>query len=180
MMRFVVTLAVGLALAFALLSEPHAQTAEERVKATFLYRFASFVSWPAGAFPDQQAPIRLCVIGAEPLARELQHAVVGQSVEGRAFAVIQIANPSAAAQCHLVYAVGERVDDTLRAVHALPVLTVTDGEVDHGDVRGIIHFVVVDNRVRFHIDDARAAESHLSIDPRLLGLAVSVRRRASS
>jgi hypothetical protein len=68
----------------------------------------------------------------------------------------------------------------LRAGYGQPILTVTDGEVDRGNVRGMVHFVIVDSRVRFYIDDARAAESHLGIDPRLLGLAVSVRRRASS
>jgi hypothetical protein len=61
----------------------------------------------------------------------------------------------------------------------LPVLTVTDSS-GGGGARGMIHFVVVDSHVRFHIDDARAAQSHIPIDPRLLGVALSVRRRASS
>lgn len=180
MTRFVITLGLAVAALFTAFAEPRAQTAEEQVKATFLYRFVSFVSWPAAIFADQQTPIRLCVIGAEPLARVLARAVVNQRVDGRAFEVRQLTNPSSAMQCQLVYVAGERVDDTLRAVHGRPILTVTDGEVDRGDVRGMIHFVVVANRVRFHIDDARAAESRLSIDPRLLGLAVSVRRRETS
>ncbi|MFZ2032044.1 MAG: YfiR family protein [Vitreimonas sp.] len=179
-MRFAISLGVALAATLAVFAEPRAQTSEEQVKATFLYRFASYVSWPASAFSDQQAPIRLCVIGAEPLARVLQRATATQRVDGRPFEVRELTNPSAAAQCQLIYVAGERVYDTLRAVHGRPVLTVTDGEVDRGDVRGIVHFVIVENRVRFHIDDARAAESHLSIDPRLLGLAVSVRRRETS
>ena len=179
-MRSIAMLGLVIAASLAMFVEPRAQTAEEQVKATFLYRFVSFVSWPAGSFADQQTPIRVCVIGAEPLARVLGRAVMNQRVEGRAFDVRQLTSPSAAVQCQVVYVAGERVEDTLRAVHGRPVLTVTDGEVDRGDVRGMIHFVIIESRVRFHIDDARAAESHLLIDPRLLGLAVSVRRRETS
>jgi hypothetical protein len=58
------------------------------------------------------------------------------------------------------------------------VLTVTDASTD-GRVRGMIHFVVVDNRVRFHIDQVRASESGLAISSRLLALALSVRRKAA-
>jgi hypothetical protein len=179
-LRFVATLGLAIATMLAASGQTRAQTAEEQVKATFLYRFVSFVSWPAATFVAPQTPIRLCIIGAEPLARVLERAVVNQRVDGRAFEVRQLTNPGAAVQCQLVYVAGERVDDTLRAVHGRPILTVTDGEVDRGDMRGMIHFVVVEHRVRFHIDDARAAESDLSIDPRLLGLAVSVRRRETS
>jgi hypothetical protein len=152
-----------------------AQMSGEAVKATFLYRFASFVTWPPAAFADPSAPISICVIGSEPFAHALERAVAGQRVEGRAFAVRRLT--SASASCHVVYVVGERVQDTLRAMRGRPVLTVTDGAVGPGGARGMIHFVVVDDRIRFHIDEARAAESGLFMSSRLLTLAVSVRRR---
>ena len=157
-----------------------AQTSEQLVKATFLYRFASFVTWPASAFADPQTPIRICVMGADPFAQMLERVVVNQRVDGRAFEVRRLDSVTGASQCHVVYVVGDRVDDVLRGVHGLPVLTITDGSMSGGDTRGIIHFVIVDDRVRFHIDDARAAESGLFMSSRLLSLAVSVRRRASS
>jgi uncharacterized protein DUF4154 len=157
-----------------------AQTAEDLVKATFLYRFASFVTWPDGVFADPQAPIRICVIGAEPLATQLQRVAASQHVGGRGFEVRRLFYARSVEGCDIAYVVGDRVGDALRDAYGHPVLTVTDGEVDRGNARGIIHFVVVDRRVRFYIDDARAAEGRLSIDPRLLGLAVSVRRRSGS
>ncbi|HVK81617.1 MAG TPA: YfiR family protein [Verrucomicrobiae bacterium] len=58
---------------------------------------------------------------------------------------------------------------------ARPVLTITDSA--SGEERGIIHFTFVDNRVRFYVDDASAAASGLNIDPRLLNVALGVRRR---
>ncbi|MGD9964960.1 MAG: YfiR family protein [Hyphomonadaceae bacterium] len=156
-----------------------AQTSDELVKATFLYRFASFVTWPSGAFASADAPIVLCVIGADSFARALRTAARGQSVNGRSFEVRRLGDPAGARQCHAVYVAGFRAADTLRAVRGAPVLTVTDGAIGD-EVRGVIHFVIVDDRVRFHIDDARAAEADLFLSSRLLSIAVSVRRRATA
>lgn len=164
-------------LALAVAAAPvRAQTAQEAVKATFVYRFASFVRWPQDTFVDAAAPIRICVIGANPFARTLERAVEGQHAGARGFEVVRAATAADIANCQAVYVVGERAEATLQEAHHRSVLTITDG----GGVRGMIHFAVVDDRVRFYIDDARAAESGLAIDPRLLSLAISVRRRAAS
>jgi hypothetical protein len=153
-----------------------AQTSQEEVKATFIYRFASFVAWPSSAFSEPASSVRVCVIGADPLARALQRVAATQRVGARAFDVRRVANPEEVGGCHLLYVVGERTEAALRAARRHPVLTITDG----GGDRGIIHFTVVDARVRFYIDDALAEESDLSVDPRLLSLALAVRRRQLS
>jgi hypothetical protein len=44
--------------------------------------------------------------------------------------------------------------------------------------KGIVNFVIVDDRVRFEIDDAEAARRGLRISSKLLSLAVSVKPRA--
>jgi len=165
------------AIVLAIAAAPvRAQTAQEAVKATFVYRFASFVSWPQDAFADPNAPVRLCVIGAAPFARSLQQAVSGQHVGARSFQVTQLAGAAQLNACQVAYVVGERTEATLQQARGHSVLTITDG----GGERGMIHFALVDDRVRFYIDDARAAESRIAIDPRLLSLAISVRRRTGS
>jgi hypothetical protein len=171
--------AIGAALA-ANVEEPRAQqsvSGEDTVKATFLYRFASFVEWPAEAFSAPDAPIRICVAGAEPIRALLQTNVADQRIGGRPFEVRRLSSSLTAPQCHIIYAAGAITEETLRAVRGLPVLTITDSAAGRSE-RGIIHFVVIDDRVRFHIDDARALEGRLSISSRLLTLAISVRRRA--
>jgi hypothetical protein len=55
------------------------------------------------------------------------------------------------------------------------VLTVTDARA--GPAQGMIHFTIRQGKVGFHIDDATAARSRLSISSRLLQLAISVRQR---
>lgn len=148
---------------------------QDSVKAAFISRFASFVQWPASTFADARAPIRLCLIGDGAFGSLLERSVAGQSIDGRGFEVRRLSDGAGVRDCQIVYVTGEAVAETLRAVRGRPVLTVTDSAT--GSARGMIHFSVVQDHVRFHIDDAQAAESGLFISSRLLALAVSVRRR---
>ncbi len=61
----------------------------------------------------------------------------------------------------------------LGPVRGRPVVTVTDGATDPLG-RGIINFVIADNRVRFEIDNRAAAQSQLTISSKLLSLAIRV------
>jgi hypothetical protein len=63
----------------------------------------------------------------------------------------------------------------LAALHGKPILTVTDSR--NGSARGIIHFAVVDGRVRFYIDQAEASVDGVTISSRLLALAIDVKQR---
>lgn len=172
MKREPLLLAIG-ALLLLLVQPVHAQTSQEEVKANFVFRFVSLVTWPPRAEPT--APVQLCVAGADPFARTLTRVVAGQRVGERAFEVRRIAGGDIS-RCDAVYVVGDRTNAVLRAARGQAVLTITDS-VDNSE-RGIIHFATVEDRVRFYIDDANAAESGLNIDPRLLNLALAVRRRA--
>lgn len=173
----VLSLLVAICTAVAFLgSSASAQTSQEDVKSTFIYRFASFVTWPAASFPDPDGPVQVCVIGADPLARTLSRTTASQRIGERRFNIRRVADADNVDGCHLLYVVGDRTGAALRAARRQSVLTITDG----GGERGIIHFTIVEARVRFYIDDALAEESGLSVDPRLLSLALSVRRRPSS
>lgn len=154
-----------------------AVSAEDAVKATFLYRFASFVSWPRDSFASPEAPIQLCVLGSPTFAGLLQRVSKDQSISGRPLRARTVSDAGDARSCHVVYALGADVDETLRNAAGAPVLTVTDLVTPRGG-HGIIHFAVVDSRVRFYIDDALAADSKLQVSSRLLSLALSVRKRA--
>jgi hypothetical protein len=59
--------------------------------------------------------------------------------------------------------------EALQAVSGTPTLTVTDSA--RGATAGIVHFVIVDGRVSFDIDNAAAARNRLVISSKLLALA---------
>src|SRR5438132_13884921 len=60
---------------------------ERRVKAAFLYKFAGYVTWPEASFPRPDTPVTIAVMGADPLAAELEQLVIGHTVNSRTIPV---------------------------------------------------------------------------------------------
>lgn len=153
---------------YALAPAAQAQGLEYAVKAAFLTKFAAFVSWPPGV---SSGPVRVCVVGDDPFGAAIENAAAGQVVVRRLAAVDR------GSGCQVLYASGssrQSVAQALQAVRGAPVLTVTDAA--RGGPRGMIHFVVFQDRVRFHVDAAQAAQGGLSISSKLLALGLSVKR----
>ncbi|MET0273200.1 MAG: YfiR family protein [Phenylobacterium sp.] len=143
---------------------------EMAVKAAFLTKFGAFVSWPA---PGPAAPLRICVVGDDTFGAALEQAAQGQG----GVRVARLAEVDRDSGCQVLYAAGsarQSVAQALQAVRGTPVLTVTDA--GRGATRGMIHFVVFADRVRFHIDADQAVQGGLSISSKLLALGLSVKR----
>lgn len=153
----------------------HAQAATDAaVKAAFMVKFGGYVGWPAGA--DES--LVLCVIGHDPFGAALDRAAAGQQVNGRAVLIRRLTRLDRDTPCALAFLGGapvQEISSALAAAAGRPVLTITDSRI--GPERGIIHFQIVQNRVRFHIDEKRAAAGGLTISSKLLALAVTVRSR---
>lgn len=151
-----------------------AQSLEYAVKASYLVRFAAFVEWPARAFPAPHTPVSICVVGRDPFGAAIDRAAASQTAHGRR---LLVRRPTGAADlhgCHIAYVATGTPTATTDALSAMPTtLIVTDGAVSTR--RGVVDFVVADNRVRFHIDQQAASRRGLSISSRLLSLALSVR-----
>ncbi len=149
---------------------------EAAVKATYLYKFAPFVRWPASAFPSTTSPFHLCVLGSDPFAAVLEQAVRGQNLDGRPMVVRRLRSAESGAGCHILYlgaTAGRGATDTLRSLKGAPVLTVTDQ--NRAAQGAIIQFIVRNGRVRFDIDASAAAANGVTISSKLLSLAVSAR-----
>lgn len=149
---------------------------EYAVKATYLYKFAAYVDWPASAFATPGSPLTLCIAGDDPFGASLDSAVRDQRVAGRALVVRRLKSVGREADCHILFVGGA---DPLRAqflaaVRGSAVLTVTDRH-ESGGAAGIIDFVMRDNRVRFDIDEAAATRNGLVISSKLLKLALNLR-----
>lgn len=160
---------------------PAYAASEYAVKAAYLYKFAAFVEWPAASFPSPASPLNLCVVGYDPFGSTLDRAIDGQRIGEHPIVAKRLDRAHPDADCHIAYIGGsksESVAEALAALRGAPVLAVTDQSM--GSARGAIHFVVTQNRVRFHINDAAAEDNQLTISSKLLRLALSVRPRRSA
>lgn len=164
---------IGLCLTAVLLCRDAyaADSLEYALKANYLYKFAPFVQWPDTAFPSADSPINVCVSGTDPFGAVLDQATAGQRIGGRPIAIKRIATIAPDSGCHIAF-IGGSPDQTvaqgLDAIHGEPVLSVTDSNQSS---HGIVSFVIVDNHVRFEIDERAAAQNHIAISSKLLSLA---------
>ena len=146
---------------------------EYQIKAAYLAKFVPFVDWPAGSLAPG-APIVLCVAGDNPFGPAF--AALGRQMIGDHPVVPRrLSRVEAGSGCHVLYVRASRaqpIAEVLAAVRGAPVLTVTDAA--SGDpARGIVHFVVAQNRVRFMVDAEAAAHNHLAISSKLQSLAIT-------
>lgn len=151
----------------------HAQVSETAVKGAFLVKFGAYVTWPG-----EREAITLCVVGRDPFGDALNRSVAGQQIDGRPIVLRRIDTVDRNSGCAIAYLAGsskQPVATALAALRGSPVLTVTDAR--WSNTRGMVHFQIASNRVRFHADAQAAAQSGLEISSKLLALALSVRHR---
>jgi hypothetical protein len=138
------------------------------VEATYLPKFAPFVTWPAAP----KANFVLCVSGNDEVTKFIPEAIAGQQVNGRPIALHALQPGESAEGCQMLYiAASPAAAQLLASVRGKPVLTITEAARDG---HGIIGFLVVQDHVRFDIDDNLAQGSGLAISSKLLSLAHAV------
>ncbi len=152
-------------------------TLERAVKAAFLYKFLSYVEWPAATFADANAPYVIGVYGAEGIERELRTLAGSRSSAGRPLEVRTVRRGDALTGLQVLF-VGSGETPLPAAMAAAvsqhPMLVISEGDRVPG-IPSAIHMVVVDGRVRFDVNTASAERAGIKLSSRLLAVARSVR-----
>jgi hypothetical protein len=172
---YAVALAVCLAAAPSGAEQPSA-TAEDDIKATFLFNFTKFVEWPA---TDRTGPFRICTVAEPAFGTAVDRTITGESAGGRPIEHVTPPTPEAARTCQILF-VGrlhaDRLERWMAAVRGAPMLVV--GESRAAWDRGAhINFVVDENRVKFDVNPDAASRSGLTVSSKLLRVARTVARR---
>ena len=146
---------------------------EYQIKAIFLFNFIQFVEWPASAFDDAGAPIRIGVLGDDPFDGALEAAVQGEKIRQRALVVQRAHRIGDLSGCHVIFVCrSERgsIGKIIPAVGDKPILTVGDMP-DFAHWGGIINFYLEGQKVRFEINRVAAQRCGLKLSSQLLRLA---------
>ena len=148
---------------------------EYLIKAAILYNFAKFTRWPAESFDSAEAPLQLCVFGADPFGAALA-TIDGKRVGARNLRVRLIAETTEVRDCHVLFVSAserESFDEVLVATSRAAVLTVADSP-GFSHAGGIITLNVVEDRTRFDVNRSAAEQAGLELSAKLLRLADSV------
>ncbi len=155
---------------------------EYRVKATFLFNFAKFVTWPAAAQGAAGAPTVVGILGQDPFGAVLDQTLAGQSVGGHPFQIRRLTSQDALTGCHLLFisrSEKDRLASLLPSLRDHPVLTVgeTDGFCQQG---GLVNFAVVEGKVKIEINPVECEKSGLKVSSKLLSVAKVVQTAAKN
>jgi len=163
---------LGVANRAAAQAEPRASPAE--IKAAYLLNFARYVEWPPAALGDSGRPLVVCVVESNALEEALRRVAEGRTVSGRPVRVQVVRSSDEPVTCHLAYvdaSAHAAARSLLVAWADQPVLTVGEGE-EFLEAGGIIGFVMVEQTVRFAINQKAARRAGLRVSSRVLALAV--------
>jgi hypothetical protein len=149
---------------------------EAGIKAAFIYNFARFVEWPASS---TNTPLRIGILGHGDLVSPLEKVIRGKTASGRSIEVIHVSTAGEAQHCEILLierSEFSRFKEIVQTLAAKPVLTVCDGDNCFRD-GAMIAFRIVDDSVRFQINQEAAERSGLKISSQLLKVALSPGRR---
>jgi hypothetical protein len=146
---------------------------EYQVKAAFLYNFAKFVDWPAGAAGNT---IVIGVLGDDPFGAILDFTFEGKTVGGKEFEVRRFQRIDQLQVCQVLFVSDseeQNLGRILAALRGVPVLTVSDSR-NFVSAGGMIELLLEDKKIRFDINLRGVKGSRLRISAQLLQLARKV------
>ena len=151
-------------------------TLERQVKAAFLYKFAGYVEWPTGAFPTDDTPVTIGVLGDDALANELSALVAGRTSGGRPVAVVRLRVVDPVPDVRVLFVARseyEKLEGIALHAQGRPILIVAEHEdaIGHG---AMINFILSGGRVRFEVDLGAVAQGNLALSSRMLAVAQHV------
>ena len=148
---------------------------EYKIKAGYLFNFATFVEWPVRT--NNVTTNFVMVIADDGKIFPLMSAfLAGKSVQGKSVEARSLKAGEDLKQCDLLFVARsqeKRVDELLKRVGKAPVLTV--GEMDGFATRGgCINFTAKGDVIRFEVNLETAAHAGLKISSKIAAMATVV------
>ena len=151
---------------------------ENEVKAAYLYNFAKYVEWPAAAFPRENTPLIMCIVGTSPL-NEVIESLAGKTVRNHRLVIRHFSRIEDLSECHILFinsSVKTPLNQILTSAATRSILTVSDSK-GFASAGGVIEFVPIGGKIRFQINNRAAQLATLQISSHLLRLATTIVER---
>jgi len=155
---------IVLSLLVLLTGTVYAVADEYSEKANHLYRFAKYVQW------SKTKTLNVCVVGADPFGKKLNHALAGRTVGGRSLKPKRLSHKQSVASCHLLFISKQlsrsQVKNILKRANRS---TVTVGEKNGFlSVGGIINFITKNSKIRYEVNKTLADKRGIKLGYRLI------------
>ena len=144
-----------------------------QIKAAYLIKFANYIEWPPHTFSNPDSPIIIGVIGANPLADELERVTRDRQIGKRPIVIQRLSIQDTSAKVHILFLgrrAGPKINDWYQTVNTQPLLSVADASHELSSATAI-KFVLDNNRLRFDVSVPVAERSGVKIGAPLLTVA---------
>ena len=151
-----------------------AQIEESTLKAVYIEKFTRFVEWPKESeIDDTSKPFIIGIIGENSLEPTLRKIFSARKIRDKNVIIRRMSGTDEIDDCHLLYISNiskEKLQTVLSSVKDKPILTISDTE-SFAMSGVLINFYVVNNRLRFEINEMAVRKSHLTFSYRLMQIA---------
>lgn len=145
---------------------------EARVKAAYIFNFTKFMEWPDSGGSGAAEPIRICIIGNDPL-RTILGELTNREVKGHPLKVVKIRDIREAGACNLLFVSRSEEPQVARILQQLQgTRTITVSDINQFSQRGGgIGFVTDKERVKIEISQKAVRQSGVKISAKLFEIA---------
>ena len=153
---------------------------ESTLKATFLYRLLSEMTWPTNALGPSHKSLDVAVLGNDDFLKAASGVFANETAHERPLKVSSANTVEEAARAHVLFIPGSerrRQRQLLQDLQHLPVLTVgeSDGFCEDG---GMVNLRLVKERIRIEVNAAALKDAGLKLNSQVLKLATIVGKRS--
>ncbi len=167
---FVVTLLVGLMSVSTLKAQ---EREKHELHSMMIYNFLKYIQWPESANSGQ---FIIGVLGDDDVYNTLNTWYGDKERQGKVLRVKKIASAAEASQCQLIY-IGRSSSDEFEAVQQSvsnnPTLVITDKN-GLGHRGSGINFKIVNNRLKFELNQNALNSSKLKVSSQLAAMAIVI------
>lgn len=146
----------------------------EKMQAAFMYNFTMLVNWPASY---QSGDFVIAVLGSGAINKELEDMAKQKKAGSQTIVIKKISSAGEIGNAHMVYvsnSAKSKIPDVVAKTASSATLVVTESD-GAGKEGSIINFMLVDEKLRFELNEPKASAKGLKLAANLIKLGIPVK-----
>ena len=148
---------------------------EYRLKAGLIFNLTKFVDYPVESAESAHDCFRIGILGNDPFKEEIE-ILNGKIIQEKKIEVVRYKSIEEIGECRMLFISSSEIINRSQIIEALKskkILTLSDMD-GFSEAGGMIHFITVNNRIRFKVNLFRVREAGLKLSSHFLRLAIIV------
>ena len=150
---------------------------EYKIKSVYLYKFATYVTWPEKPQQQELSPFVFGILGPDPVGTHLRTIAKVKKINGRPIVVRNYQDVSNVDECHILFMSKDLPSTTQQAAinrlsdRDILIVGETNEFIEQG---GVVSFVTKANRITVHISKLAYENEDFDISAQLLRIATII------